>query len=498
MLSRISLSLLGAAAEGPGKRRKIVLMAGLIIFACGLKLFGQVVLKTGVIYTHFFYVPIILAAIWWKRRGVVVPVFLALFLIITDFILSLRLEIGPDLLRITMFLLVFLIVSTLKEEVDKTSRNLRESEARMHAITDSAQDAILMMDPEGNVSYWNPAAECMLGYKGAEVIGQNLHAFIMPPRYDEAHRAAFLVFQQTGQGAAVGRTLDLDARRKDGKEISVQLSLSAIHMNGGWHAVGILRDITERKRAVEALRESEERFRILNDNLSVGVAMIGPDMGILAINPRIRQWFPRADPTEHQPCYDAFNLPPRSEPCITDCPVVKTLRDGQLHVFEREVSTRDGIRVIRMTSTAITDRDGNVRAVIEMIDDITERKRSEEEILETNRRLEEATVRANEMAVQAEMASIAKSEFLANMSHEIRTPMNGVIGMTGLLLDTELTDEQRKYAGIVRASGETLLTILNDNLSVGVAMIGPDMGILAINPRIRQWFPRADPTEHQP
>ena len=142
------------------------------------------------------------------------------------------------------------------ERLRQTEEALRESEERFRAIATAARDAILMMDGEGGVSFWNRAAETMFGYSSQEVLGEDVHGLLAPKKYHPAFAAAFLEFRETGKGEAVGTTLELTALRKDGTEFPIELSLSSVYFQKSWHAIGIIRDVSGRK------TEVDERLRV--------------------------------------------------------------------------------------------------------------------------------------------------------------------------------------------------------------------------------------------
>ena len=155
-------------------------------------------------------------------------------------------------------------------ERKRAEKELQESEERFRAIAASAQDAIIMMDNEGNVSYWNDAAERTFGYSSDEIIGKELHTILGPKRFHEAYQRAFPEFQVSGKGNAVGKILELAAVRKDGTEFPIELSVSSVYLKGKWSAIGILRDISERKRFEAQLQHAQKMVSI--GTLTSGVA----------------------------------------------------------------------------------------------------------------------------------------------------------------------------------------------------------------------------------
>ena len=133
---------------------------------------------------------------------------------------------------------------------------LRSREERFRAITQSANDAIIAADESGLIISWNKAATAIFGYSEAEVLGQPL-TMLMPDRYQELHRSGLARQHSTGESRVIGRTVELEGRRKDGSEFPVELSLATWHSEEGQFYSGILRDITERKHKEQVLREME-------------------------------------------------------------------------------------------------------------------------------------------------------------------------------------------------------------------------------------------------
>ncbi len=141
-----------------------------------------------------------------------------------------------------------------------------------------------MMGAEGAILFWNRAAEVIFGYASDEAIGQNLHHLLAPERYRPAFEAGFARFRTSGEGAVVGRMLELQALRKDGTEFPMELSLSAVKRGEEWIAIGIIRDISGRKLAEKALQENHEALRSILETTLDGFWRVDGLGNLLEVN----------------------------------------------------------------------------------------------------------------------------------------------------------------------------------------------------------------------
>ncbi|MHB1127214.1 MAG: SpoIIE family protein phosphatase [Bacillota bacterium] len=160
------------------------------------------------------------------------------------------------------------------------------------AVADSATDAIIITDHQGEITYWNAAAEKMFGYPSKEAIGQELHRLIVPEKYYQACSSGFSQFRKTGTGKVIGQKVELSGIKKNGVEFPIELSVSAIRIKGLWYAVGMVHDITERKLAEETIQRKLDTERILldissrfvrkmniNDAITASLAQVGTFTG---------------------------------------------------------------------------------------------------------------------------------------------------------------------------------------------------------------------------
>lgn len=155
-------------------------------------------------------------------------------------------------------------------ERKRSEEALRESEERFRAIASTANDAIIMVDDKGNVTYWNPGAENIFGYNSEEIIGKNVLLTVSPELHHKTYLRAFSQFQRTLDGLSDSKTMEIEALHKNGRVFPIELSLSVFQMKGNRHMVGIVRDVSERKQLEIQLRQSQKMEAV--GTLAAGIA----------------------------------------------------------------------------------------------------------------------------------------------------------------------------------------------------------------------------------
>ncbi|MCX7823690.1 MAG: PAS domain S-box protein [Syntrophobacterales bacterium] len=289
-----------------------------------------------------------------------------------------------------------------------------------------------------------------LGFTKEEVIGRTpleLGIFMDPEAYK-------IVEDKIGTEKRIS-DIELRIRTKDGKTRHGLLWGEVVSSYDKKYLLTVMIDITERKLA-------EELFRNVFEQHSAIKIIIDPiDGHIIDANLSAVKYYGYSREELRNMRIQDLNVLEPEELFLEMKGAIEERKDH----FEFLHRRADGsVRYVEVHSSPIEVK-GKV-LLHSIIHDVTDRKTAEASLLETNRRLEEEKKRASELAAQAEAANKAKSEFLANMSHEIRTPMNAIIGMTSLLLETELTSEQKHYTEIIHSSAEALLEIINDILDL--------------------------------
>ncbi len=323
---------------------------------------------------------------------------------------------------------------------------LRESEERYRRMVETAEEGIWIIDENQRTSFANAKMASLLDCSLPALLDSNVLDFAPHDRQDMVRSSLAKRLQGSYEAAWL---------RADGSLLWTQMSTTPLYDAQGRYqgALGMFTDITKRKEMDARLRQSEERYRILAENVTDTIWQADPNGRITYVSPSVTAR--RGYSPDELVGQDMLAMLPPQEQERASLSLQALLRSepGQpaSDILVVQQQAKDGsTRWTEIRASLLRDQHGQVSSIVGVNRDVTERKRWEVELLE-----------AKERAV---VANLAKSQFLANMSHEIRTPMNGVMGMIDLALGSELDPEVRDYLETAKVSADTLLGLLNDIL----------------------------------
>ena len=279
-------------------------------------------------------------------------------------------------------------VNHFSNRAEYVERQLSEAKEQFRAVVESASDAIVLADHRGLIMSWNRAAQLLFGHTEEDALGQPL-TLIMPARYREAHQKGLDRLRATGEARIIGKTMELRGLRKNGSEFPLELSLGTWKTPSGIFYSGIIRDITERKRAEEALRESQERFRQLAENIQEVFWMSDPEKNrIMYISPGYEGiWGRTCESLYASPRSWLEAIHPDDRERILQAALTKQVT-GTYDEEYRIVRPNGSIRWIWDRAFPIRDASGHVYRITGIAEDITERKNVEQQLRASEERLE--------------------------------------------------------------------------------------------------------------
>lgn len=353
------------------------------------------------------------------------------------------------------------------QDREKASHQAEEARARLAAIVESSDDAIIGKTLEGIITNWNTGAKKIFGYSEEEVIGHPV-SILIPPDYPNEEPE---MLEKLKRGERIEH-YETKRMRKNGQLIDISLSISPIGDASG-KIIGvskIARDMTERRLAAERVRSSEAQYRLLFENNPQCMWIFDPEtLAFLAVNnTAIHSYGYSSEEFLQMTLKEIY--PPEDMPKLREI-VAKRTTENSTSDTVRHCKKDGSIIYVEVVSNSITFEGKLARFML--AHDITGRKIAEEALLKERallaQRIEERTADLSLANAELARASRLKDDFLASMSHELRTPLNAILGLSEALEEGvygHLNKEQAETLNFIKESGAHLLSLINDILDL--------------------------------